>query len=128
MIILDTHAWVWWASKPEQLSAKARRSIDEAQKIGVSAISCWEIATLVRKGRLELDRDVSTWLAVAASLPRLTVIPLDAAIAEKAGSLDSSFHGDPADRIIVITALENKAPLITKDEPITDSELVKCIW
>ena len=128
MIVLDTHAWIWWASSPDKLSPAARRAIDEARKIGVSAISCWEIATLIRKDRLELDRDVSDWLALAATLPRLSVIPVDAGIGERAGSIDSGFHGDPADRIIVATALQHKAFLITRDELIARSKLVPCTW
>jgi PIN domain nuclease of toxin-antitoxin system len=57
LILLDTHAWVWWNAAPNQLSARARQSIDSSDGIGVSAIRCWEIAMLVAKPRLELDRD-----------------------------------------------------------------------
>lgn len=57
MIVLDTHAWLWWISKPSELSRTARQRINAETQLGVCAISCLEIATLVAKGRISLDRD-----------------------------------------------------------------------
>ena len=57
MIVLDTHAWVWSVSKPSNLSRVARQRIGAESRIGVSAISCLEVATLMAKGRISLDRD-----------------------------------------------------------------------
>jgi PIN domain nuclease of toxin-antitoxin system len=128
VLVLDTHAWIWWAGAPRKLSAAARRAIDEAETIGVSAISCWEVATLVRRARLVLDRPASDWVALASVLPRLSVVPIDAKIAVAAGSLSESFHGDPADRLIVATALASKAALVTRDRSIRESRAVACIW
>ena len=65
MIVLDTHAWVWWVSDPERLSARAREAVDQAAKEGelyISSISVWEVALLAERGRLRLAMDVSEWI------------------------------------------------------------------
>jgi len=126
--VLDTHAWIWWAGASKKLSAKARRQIDESAKLGVSAISCWEVAMLVAKGRLELDRDVLTWIDQALALPRVELLPLTPRIAVGSVALGDDFQGDPADRIIVATARELDAKLVTRDGPIRDSKKVECVW
>ena len=105
MIVLDTHVWVWWNSNPAKLSAAARKAIEEADQLGVSPISCWEVSMLVTKGRLGLDRDVQTWVREALAEETVQLIPISSEIAVAAGGLDS-FHGDPADRLIVATTLE----------------------
>ncbi|HET9210615.1 MAG TPA: type II toxin-antitoxin system VapC family toxin, partial [Thermoanaerobaculia bacterium] len=101
MIVLDTHAWVWWVANPEQLSPSARQRIDsEAEKgpVLVSSISAWEVALLVRKGRLELTMDVEDWIAKSESLPILNFIPVDNRIAVLSNHLPGELHDDPADR------------------------------
>ena len=65
MIVLDTHAWLWWVSKPSELSRAARARIGAETRIGVSAIICLEVATAIAKGRIALDRDPLTWLEQA---------------------------------------------------------------
>ena len=57
MIVLDTHAWIWWVAVPDKLSARAHHAIDAAEALGVCAISCWEVAMLVARRRLEFDRE-----------------------------------------------------------------------
>lgn len=61
MIVLDTHAWLWWVAAPERLSRVARHAIDDEHRIGVCTMSCWEVVMLERRGRLRLDRDPATW-------------------------------------------------------------------
>ena len=126
-MLLDTHAWIWWAASRSSLSARARKAIEESRRLGVSAISCWEVAMLVRKGRLDLDREVGSWVARALSLPRIDLVELTPEIAVSAASLDD-VPGDPADRIILASALAMKAPLVTKDEQLRACKLVKTIW
>ena len=65
VILLDTHAWVWHVAEPEKLSERAAAAIEESDRIAVSAISCWEVATLVSKGRLAFDRPTRDWLLQA---------------------------------------------------------------
>ena len=60
MILLDTHAWVWWVHGDARLSEEQRKMLDArtVEGIGVSIISCWEVAKLVEYGRLKLPQDV----------------------------------------------------------------------
>ena len=119
MILLDTHVWVWWVSEPERLSAEALRAIDEARSdrvLAVSSISTWEVALLVSKGRLALSLDVADWIAKSEALPFLRFLPVDNTVALTAVNLPGELHPDPADRIIVATALQRKARLVTKDD------------
>lgn len=128
MILLDTHAWIWWASQSANLSTTARQSIDAEAEVGVAAISCWEVAMLVDKGRLKLDRDVGLWVDQAVALPHVVLLALTPQIAVASVRLPSGFQGDPADRMIVATAKQQGVPLVTKDERIQRCGLVTTIW
>lgn len=124
MIVVDTHVWFWLVTEPGRLSPPAAEAVDAAEKVGVAAISCWEIAMLVAKGRLLLDRPTSDWLK--AALAGSVLLPLDPDVAELAARL--AMHGDPADRLSVATALTQGATLVTKDDAIRRSGLVQTIW
>jgi PIN domain nuclease of toxin-antitoxin system len=131
LIVLDTHTWVWWVAVPEQLSAPAREEIDRAMERGeicISSISSWEVALLVRKGRLELTIPVDDWIAKSEALPFIRFVPLDNRIAFRSNYLPGELHEDPADRIIVATALTLGAPLVSRDTKIRDYPHVKTIW
>ena len=128
MIVLDTHAWVWWVSTPANLSRAAKRHITAAPRIAISAISCLEVATAVAKGRMSLDRGTLDWIEEALALPRVELVPLTPRIAVKAAQLGRDFHGDPADRIIIATAVLESALLITKDRRIRDCPSVTSAW
>ena len=128
MIVLDTHAWIWWVDGSRHLSARARRAIDRSPEVGVSPISCWEVAMLVRKGRLELDRDVARWVLDALQVPRVRLLPLSAEIAVAAGIFGDDFHGDPADRLLAATAMHIDASLVTKDERLHALPGLKTLW
>ena len=129
MILLDTHAWVWWCIKSPRLSRRALAAIDATSEIGVAAITCWEVAMLVEHGRLTLDRDVALWVTQALALPRTTLVPLSSDVAVAAGSFGDGLHGDPADRMIVASALSLKAPLVTKDRALRQFKGgLKTIW
>lgn len=92
------------------------------------AISLWEVALLVAKGRLEFKQELRDWFEQALQQPRVAVMPLSAAIALRAASLGPEFHRDPADRLIVATALELGAPLVTTDRQIRAFAGVETIW
>ena len=128
MIVLDTHAWIWWTSEPGKLGRVARREIDRAKKIGVPAICCLELATLAARGRISLDRPPLHWMDDALSLPRVDLLPLTPAVAIKAAELPANFPGDPADRLIAATAILESALLITKDERMQKSQAVRTAW
>ena len=128
MIVLDTHAWIWWIASPQKISTHARRAIEEAKELAVSAISLWEVAMLVAKSRLELDRDVGLWMRQALAAPRIRLAPLSVEIAVRSTALGRDFQGDPADRLIVATALELDTALVTKDERIRSWKKAVTVW
>lgn len=131
MIVLDTHAWLWWISNPELLGAAASQVIDEAARkkaLYISSISTWEVAMLVSKGRLRLSMDVRDWVIRSEALPFLTFVPVDNAIAVQSTRLPGALHGDPADRIIIATAQSLGAELVTKDDKIRAYPYLKTIW
>ena len=126
MIVLDTHAWIWWASQPKALSKAARTRIEQARTIGVPAISLWEVAMLVARHRIELKHDLQDWLEAAIALPGIELLPLTPAIAARSNEIQ--MHGDPSDRLIVATAIVHAAPLVTKDANIRKLERVDSVW
>ena len=131
MIVLDTHVWVWWVSGHAALSRKAQRTIKAAVNqaaVYVSSISAWEVAQLTARGRLQLNMDVEAWVAKSEALPFLHFVPVDNAIAIKSVKLPEPFHADPADRIIIATALTLGFPLVTRDEKILDYPHVRTTW
>jgi PIN domain nuclease of toxin-antitoxin system len=131
MIVLDTHVWVWWVSGVEHLSPAAHRLIGaaiEQKAIYLSSISTWEVTLLVMRGRLQLTMDVADWVAKSEALPFVHFIPVDNAIAIKSVQLPGLFHSDPADRIIIATALTLGFPLVTRDEKIVRYSHVRTVW
>ena len=97
MIVFDTHAWIWYAAKSEKLSKAGARAAEKAKIVIVSAISVWEVAMLVSKGRLGLDRDVDIWVKQALSLAKIRLEPLTPSISIRSTRLPGDFHGDPPD-------------------------------
>lgn len=131
MIVLDTHALVWWVTGAPALSARARRalqSVTPRQPAIASAISVFEIATAVRRGRLQFSIALDQWLNDLRVLPELKLEPVTADIAQRAGTLESSLPGDPADRIIVATAMQLQARLLTADDRLRESQPVETVW
>ena len=131
MIVLDTHAWVWWLTVPERLSRKTQRLIERnlaESNLRISSISVWEIAMLVARGRLSFAIDFPSWLNEATSVSGTKFHPVDNSVAYQAVNLPGNFHADPADRMIVATALALDAALISGDQKIQDYSYVKVVW
>jgi PIN domain nuclease of toxin-antitoxin system len=131
LIVLDTHVLIWWVAQPELLSPSARARIDREMQEGgihVSAISCWEIALLVRKRRLTLTLDVADWMAKTEALPFVQFVPIDNRIALRSNALPGDLHDDPADRLITATALALGATLITRDARLHAYPHVETLW
>jgi PIN domain nuclease of toxin-antitoxin system len=120
VIVLDTHIWVWWVHGDSRLTTRQARFIQEheAQGLGVSAISCWEIAMLVQRKRLDLGRPAREWFDAALAYPGMRLLELSPQVAVESTELPGNFHGDPADRMIVATARVWQAPLVTSDAKI----------
>jgi PIN domain nuclease of toxin-antitoxin system len=127
VILLDTHVWLWWCNESPYLSQRARRAIDDARTLFVSAISSFEIAAAVEKGRIQLDRDVLMWLRVAMARPLVEIVPISLDVAVTAARL-RGMHGDPADRLILASAQELNVPLVTKDRRLRKHSEVTSIW
>jgi len=129
VIVLDTHAWLWWLTTPERLSDAAGEAIEQTTSVGVSTLSAWEVAMLVTRGRISLDRDVSLWIGQAFAGERVEPLAPSAEVAVAAGVLDRrNFPGDPIDRLIYATARSIDAVLITRDEAIREFDPRSTLW
>jgi PIN domain nuclease of toxin-antitoxin system len=129
-VLLDTHMWVWWLMPGSPLSARERAALDAQagrRELFLSAISLWEAQMLHAKRRLELPMAFADWLEQAADERMLSLVPLDAAVVLALDALPESFHGDPADRLIVATARSRRLPLATHDARIRRSRLA-ALW
>jgi PIN domain nuclease of toxin-antitoxin system len=131
VIVLDTHALVWWVSGSTELSLKARRAIRIAiaqAPARASTMSVFEIASAVRRGRLGLGVSLETWLTALTRLPDLAFEPISREIAQLAAGFDDSVPRDPADRLIAATALALDATLVTRDDRLRKSPGLKTLW
>ncbi len=118
-VLLDTHALLWLSFEPERLGKVSKRLIERAraeQALAVSAVSFWETALLVNTGRVQLNDSLLAWRQAVLRLG-IREVPLDGFLAIESVSL-MPFHGDPADRFIVATAIDEEGTLITADERI----------
>ena len=130
MTLLDTHAWIWHLTAPQELSVPARTAIERARAERaalVSAISVWELFMLVKKGRLELTITPHALLRRAERLSYLQFVAVDQHMARRSVVLPD-MHGDPADRLIVATAQELDCRLISKDHRLRRYPDVEVIW
>ena len=118
-LLLDTHYWIWFQfGITDQVPQRLRLAIQQASGAGallLSVISVWELALLEAKGRIELNSSCEDWVRDALATPGLALVPLTPEIAIDSTRLAESFHGDPADRIIMATARRLRARLLTRD-------------
>ena len=128
MIVLDTHAVLRLADDPRRLGRVVRREIDRADRRLVSAISAWELGTLVRRGRIGLPFSPEDWLRAAVVAEDLEIAPVTSEIAFAAAALDERFHGDPADRLIYATAQVHGCALASKDAKIASFDPQRTVW
>jgi PIN domain nuclease of toxin-antitoxin system len=126
MIILDTHIWIWWVDGNKKLTPKYKKLLNKYQfeGLGISIISCWEVAKLVEKNRLILSCSVDEWLDKASRYPGIKILDLTIPIIVQSTQL-KGFHQDPADQLIVATAQVYDCFLLTADEKILNYSDVK---
>ncbi len=129
LLLLDTHVLVRLTDGSRQLGVQAREAIRLAYREDralVSAITPWEIALLVSKGRLTLVREVLAWIHAALELPGVRLTPLMPEIAVASTRLPFEIHADPANRILVATARHLGATLVTADGALLDLSRKGC--
>ena len=130
MILVDTHVVAWLAFDQDQISRKARTTIDNARKnadgLAISDITLLELATLASKGRIHLAISLETFLQEVES--RFVVLPISGRASARAMGLPATYPKDPADRIIGATALVEGLSLLTANREIRRSRTVQTIW
>ena len=129
--LLDTHVWVWWNMVPQKLTRRVRSFISTPsryEELLLSAISVWEFSKLLEKKRLAISCDPEEWIRVALEMPKLRLVPLSPTIASRSTRLPGPFHDDPADQIIVATAREENATVVTADERIRGYSHCRSLW
>lgn len=112
-VLLDTHVLQWWSAEPHRLSAPATRALEAVDELAVAAISWFELAWLASDERIVVSVPRRSWLEALSNQVR--TVGITTAIADTAVSLPGSFRGDPADRLIFATAIEQGWQLVTKD-------------
>ncbi len=129
MILLDTHVWVWWSDGDRRLSRRHAEVIEENEddEIGISIMSCWEVAKLWQCGRMQFLCPLNEWVEQALTYPGIVPLPLTPEIIVESVQLPGSFHRDPADQLIVATARVHGCPLLTSDEKIQQYDHVDTI-
>ncbi len=121
MVLLDTHVLIWIDEANNKLGQIAKGVVDDALlsgRLAVASISFWEIAMLVQKKRVSISLELDIW-RIELLQNGLRELLINGSIAIRAGQLQQ-MHGDPADRLIVATALEHSATLVTADQKILD--------
>jgi PIN domain nuclease of toxin-antitoxin system len=120
--LLDTHILLWWRSQPARLTRRQRGELlrweKASEQVAISDITLWEIANLAEKGRIEIPTPFDLWLVRLENDPMITILPITARVAAESVRLTRSFHKDPADRLIVATALCYGLRLMTADHRI----------
>jgi PIN domain nuclease of toxin-antitoxin system len=131
MILLDTHVWVWLAAEPKKLSRAAAAAIRRATLSGgisVASVSLWELAMLFSLGRLRTAGTIESGVRSVMDETGVIVHEITAEIAALATAFPNDYPQDPADRLIGATARSLSLPLITRDQRVLDSKLIKAIW
>ena len=130
-LLLDTHVLLWWMTDEERLSRSQREALDRAEgseeRLGVSAMTFWEIAKLLERGRLRLPRAVDPLFNDLETHPQIELFPLTPQIALESTRLGPKFHTDPADQIIAATARVHGLRLVTADQRIRKSGVVALV-
>lgn len=131
MILLDTHVLLWLAAEPARLSRSATAAIRRALRSGgiaIASISLWEIATLFARGRLRSRGTIEASVHAILQGTGATLREITPAIAALATQFPPDFSADPADRLIAATARDEGLTLITRDERMRSSPLVRTVW
>ncbi len=128
ILLLDTHALVWLASDPAQLSEPAAAAIrGQPAALHISVVSAWEIAIMVKRGRLTLPMTPDKYLARVVAHHGLIELPLSRAIVLRSVALPD-IHRDPFDRVLIAECMDQGMALITRDRVIARYPGIQTIW
>lgn len=129
MVLLDTHVLLWWAADPDRLSSAATASLAAMERRGgfASAISIWELGVKIQRGKLELGISIEEFARRIQKSGIIELVPVDTATWLRSLALAWD-HRDPADRVIVATAILQDVPLLTADAEIHRFGGVSCVW
>jgi len=129
VIVLDTHVVIWWLDGSSRLSSLARDEIEREPRVMIPDIVCWEMAQLVRRGRLGLASTADAVLSELLTEPGMFSQPITPAIGQRAAGLVApNLPLDPADQLIAATALELDCPLVTADERLHTLPGLRVLW
>ena len=129
MVVLDTCSLLWWTLQPERLSSTAKRLCEQLPTSPgwVSAISFWEIGIKQQKGQIALPVSLEEYVTRVKRTGAVRIVPVDESVWLKSLALNWK-HSDPADRVVVATALTCEAPLLTKDTKMRRWRGVETVW
>lgn len=123
-LLLDTHVWIWLMEQDDRLHLTARQAIDRAAQgpygVHISAISTWEVGMLAVKDRIRLSMAPLDWVQTALAQRGVRLLPLSPEVAIASTNLPGSFHGDPADRMLVASCRLHDLALVTADSRILE--------
>ena len=131
MIVVDTHVIIWDALRPELLSDSAKEALSQANEnegILLCDISLWEIAMLVKKGRISLGISYQEFIRLVLLSKNYQLQCITPEIAELSTQLSEDINNDPADRIIAATSLVMGIPLVTADSNLNQTDSLTTIW
>jgi len=131
MIVVDTCAIIWDALEPAKLTPKAKKAIaksDENGELLMCDISIWEISMLVKRKRIEVEESPANLIKLILSSRNYSVVSISPEIAELSVNLESEINSDPADRLIAATSILQRAPVVTADKNLIQTELLETIW
>jgi PIN domain nuclease of toxin-antitoxin system len=129
VILLDTHVLLWWAVDPDRLSSAAAASLQAMERRGgfASAISIWELGVKIQRGKLDLGISIAEFARRIQKSGIIELLPVTTATWLR--SLELAWdHRDPADRVIVATAILQDVPLLTADTEIHRFAGIPCVW
>ena len=129
VILLDTHALLWWALDPDKLSARAVEECARMERDGgfASSVSIWELAVKLKNGKLDIGISLAEFVRRIELGGVVELLAVDTSTWLQTVSLEWD-HRDPADRIIVATAIAKGVPVLTRDEAIHGFSRVQCVW
>jgi PIN domain nuclease of toxin-antitoxin system len=126
VVLIDTHAWVWWIAGSPRLAEKYRRALLHLQEPPLlSVISLWEVSLLAQAGRIDLQPTPREWMTRATRAELVRLVQIDGAIAVQLLDLPRSLPRDPADRIITATARILQVPVLTADRRLLASGAIR---